>query len=455
MFLTRRFYIAVTAVIIVIAGGYLWLPLFDIGRWLLFALLLLLTVDLGLLYWPWKTKNANFSTENDDFEQNSTKKSGKIPLLSATRQCADRFSNGDENPVTIDIENHYPIPVSLEIIDEIPAELANQKNKNHKLSTLNSQLSTVNSQLIPTRRGTYSFGQIRLFAQTKIGLAERRFTSGSEQDVKVYPSFAKLSQYEFLAIHNNLTEQGIKRIRRVGHQTEFEQIKDYVTGDDYRTINWRATAHRHQLMVNVYNQEHSQQIYSLIDKGRVMQQAFRGMTLLDYAINASLALSFVAIRKEDRAGLITFAGQIDSFLPAKRQQGQMHTLMELLYAQQTDFAETDYSALCVCVNKYISKRSLLVLYTNFSTLVSLRRQLPYLQQLNRRHRLLVVFFEDTELAVRPESPFHEVIAEKFAYEKRLIVSLLKQHGIAALLTPPEKLSVNVINKYLELKQQNL
>ncbi|MBR5918293.1 MAG: hypothetical protein IK067_01325, partial [Prevotella sp.] len=118
-----------TAVILTIAGGYLWLPLFSIGRWLLFALLLLLTVDLGLLYWPWKMKNDDFSTENDDFGQNSTKKSGKIPLLSATRRCSDRFSNGDENPVTIDIENHYPIPVSIEVIDEIPAELSNQPNR--------------------------------------------------------------------------------------------------------------------------------------------------------------------------------------------------------------------------------------------------------------------------------------------------------------------------------------
>lgn len=77
---------------------------------------------------------------------------------------------------------------------------------------------------------------------------------------------------------DNLTELGIKRIRRAGHQTEFEQIKEYVKGDDYRTINWKASARRHQLMVNVYQDERSQQIYSVIDKGRVMQQAFRGMT---------------------------------------------------------------------------------------------------------------------------------------------------------------------------------
>ena len=209
-------------------------------------------------------------------------------------------------------------------------------------------------------------------------------------------------------------------------------------------------------MVNVYQDERSQQIYNLIDKGRVMQQAFEGMTLLDYAINASLALSYVAMRKEDRAGLLTFADHLDTVLPASRQPGQMQKAMEVLFAQQTDFGETDYSSLCVSVNKIITKRSLLILYTNFTTLVALHRQLPYLQQLGQRHRLLVVFFEEESVETqRQPSLFHGVIAEKFAYEKRLIVSLLRQHGITALLTHPEQLSVNVINKYLEIKQQSL
>jgi uncharacterized protein (DUF58 family) len=198
-----------------------------------------------------------------------------------------------------------------------------------------------------------------------------------------------LRQYELMAISNNLQETGIKRIRRVGNHTEFEQIKDYVQGDDYRTINWRATARRHQLMVNIYQDERSQQVYSVIDKGRVMQQAFKGMTLLDYAINASLVLSYVAIRKEDKAGLITFADTFDSFVPASRQSGHMQTMQEALYAQQTVFGETDFSALCAHVNKYVSKRSLMVIYTNFMGVVSLKRQLPFLQQLNRRiHRII-------------------------------------------------------------------
>jgi uncharacterized protein (DUF58 family) len=297
-----------------------------------------------------------------------------------------------------------------------------------------------------------------VFVSTRLGLVERRYACAGPCDVSVYPSYQKLHQYELMAISRNLQEPGIKRIRRIGHNTEFEHIRDYLKGDDYRTINWRATARLSRPMVNVYQDERSQQVFSIVDKGRVMQQAFEGMTLLDYAINASLALSYVAMRKEDRAGLITFADSVGTFVAADRRSGHINKLMETLYAEQTDFGETDFSALSVAVGRHINKHSLLILYTNFMGLVSLQRQLPFLQQIARRHRLLVVFFEDVELlqfmatpaATKEEVCQHEV-AEKFAAEKQLISATLRQYGILSLLTIPQDLSVGVINRYLAIR----
>ena len=363
--------------------------------------------------------------------------------------------------MSIRVESSYPRPVSLEIIDEIPF-IFQKRDIDFRVELRANEGKTVSYRLRPTRRGVYPFGHIRIFVTGRIGLVSRRYTCGEPMDIKVYPSYLMLHQYELLAISDNLTELGIKRIRRIGHHTEFEQIKEYVKGDDYRTINWKASARRHELMVNVYQDERSQQIYNVIDKGRVMQQAFRGMTLLDYAINASLVLSYVAMRKEDKAGLVTFDGHFDTFVPASRQPGHMQTLLEKLYSQKTTFGETDFSALCVHLNKHVSKRSLLVLYTNFSGISSMNRQLAYLKQLNHQHRLLVVFFEDAELkeyiatpAKDTEGYYRHVIAEKFAYEKRLVVSTLKQNGIYSLLTTPENLSIDVINKYLEMKARQL
>ena len=435
MFLTRRFYIALIVVILLLGSGYVLAPFFVIGQWILFFLFLVVSADVYSLY--------------------------RIRGIQAFRQCADRFSNGDENEVSIRVESSYTYPVSLEVIDEIPI-VFQKRDVDFRTKLQANEGKTITYRLRPTRRGVYSFGYVRVFVTGRIGLVSRRYTCAEPLDIKVYPSYLMLHQYELLAMSDNLTELGIKRVRRVGHHTEFEQIKEYVKGDDYRTINWKASARRHELMVNVYQDERSQQIYNVIDKGRVMQQAFRGMTLLDYAINASLVLSYVAMRKEDKAGLVTFDEHFDTFVPASRQPGYMQTLLENLYSQQTTFGETDFSALCVHLNKHVNKRSFLVLYTNFASISSMNRQLAYLQQLNRQHRLLVVFFEDADLKAYIESPardaegyYRHVIAEKFAFEKRLIVSTLKQHGIYSLLTTPENLSIDVINKYLEMKSRQL
>lgn len=435
MFLTKRFYITLVAVAFVVGLGYYVPPMYSVGGWLLCALCLLLSLDAFMLY----------------HERG----------IMARRTMAERFSNGDDNEVSIRVESIYSFPVSLEIIDEIPP-IFQRRDILFRMKLGMGEGKNLKYTLRPTERGVYSFGYIRVFVASPIGMIQRRFTLGQPYDVKVYPSYLMLTQYELLAISNNLTELGIKKQRRVGNNTEFEQIKDYVVGDDFRRINWRATARTSHLMVNVYQDERSQQIFNVIDKGRVMQQAFRGMTYLDYAINASLVLSYVAMHKEDKAGIITFSNQFENFLPASRRTGQMQNILEILYKQRTCYGESDFSALASQIGKLINKRSLLVLYTNFADKVSMERQLPYLLQLSRRHCLLVVFFEDNELsdyiatpAKTNEEYYRHVIAEKFVAEQRMIVSSLQRHGILALLTTPQNLSVDVINKYMEIKTRQL
>lgn len=455
MFLSRRFYIALCVVVLVLASGYLWSPMFLVGRLLLLLFVVAVLTDAILLWVHIRSQKAGENQEPAASDQQ----------LLAFRQLPDRFSNGDENVVRIRVENNYRFPIRVEVVDEIPF-VFQRRDVSFEAYIPQAEAKTIRYSLRPTHRGVYGFGRVRVFVASPIGLLRRRFTCCEAHDVKVYPSFLMLHQYELLAISNNLMEMGIKRIRRVGHHTDFEQIKDYVTGDDFRTINWKASARRSKLMVNVYQDERSQQIYNVIDKGRVMQQAFRGMTLLDYSINASLVLSYVAMYKEDRAGLATFSNDFDTFVPASRRPGHMQMLLETLYAQQTEFGETDYSALVANLNKHVTKRSLVVLYTNFTGLVSMQRQLPYLQQLNKRHRLLVVFFEDEELKEyisthhapltthrSTESYYRQVMADRFVYEQRLIVSTLRQHGILSLLTTPQNLSVDVINRYLEMKSR--
>jgi uncharacterized protein (DUF58 family) len=211
-------------------------------------------------------------------------------------------------------------------------------------------------------------------------------------------------------------------------------------------------------MVNNFTDEKSQQVYCVIDKGRVMKMPFDGLSLLDYAINATLVLSRVALIRQDKAGLLTFSDQIGTFLPAGRKGMQMRHILEILYNQQTRWQETDYERLYALVRTRITQRSLIVLFTNFESLSGLERQMPFIRAIAKKHLLLVVFFENTGLqqvsqttAEDIEGVYLKTIAEKFAYEKRLIVKELHQHGIATILTAPENLTVQTVNKYLEIK----
>jgi uncharacterized protein (DUF58 family) len=249
-------------------------------------------------------------------------------------------------------------------------------------------------------------------------------------------------------------------MRKIGHSMEFEQIKEYVSGDDIRTVNWKATARKSSLMVNNYTDEKSQQVYCIIDKGRLMKMPFNNLSLLDYAINSTLVLSNVCLRKQDRVGLVTFSNKMGTILAAERKPIQQENILQLLYNQETAFLESDYEMLYMQLRSRIKQRSLLILFTNFESLSGLKRQLNYLRSIAQHHLLIVVFFENTELrqlstinATTLEEVYVKTIAEKFDFEKRLIVKELLKHGILSILTSPENLTVNTINKYLELKSR--
>lgn len=381
--------------------------------------------------------------------------------LVANRICAEKFSNGDENAVQIILENNYSNRIFIELIDELPEQLQ-IRDQQFKASLQAIEVKVFTYQLRPTKRGEYNFGHINIMVKSPLGVLRRRFILGEEKSVAVYPSFIQMRKYELLALSNQLQAFGVKKIRRIGNNMEFEQIKNYVSGDDYRKVNWKATARKGDLMVNQYQDERSQQVYSVIDKGRVMQMPFEGLSLLDYAINASLVISNIALKKGDKAGIITFQHQVNSILPASSRNMQLNLILEHLYKQKTSYKESDFSQLYAGIKRKVTQRSLILLYTNFESLSALHRQLPYLKSIAQNHLLVCIFFENTELtelthqkASDLEEIYTKGVAEQLVFEKRLIAKELQQHGIYTILTTPAGLSVNTINKYLELKSRGL
>ncbi|MGN6399742.1 MAG: DUF58 domain-containing protein [Flavisolibacter sp.] len=379
--------------------------------------------------------------------------------IEAGRVLNGRLSNGDENKIVIELQNNYEFTIDCNVIDELPFQFQDRKWKRN-LAIESLQKTTLAYFVKPNERGEYHFGNINVYVSGPLKLVRRRFIFHQAQTVKVYPSYVQMRRFSLMAVANHMQQTGVKRLRKLGHSMEFEQIKEYVRGDDYRTINWKATARRGDLMVNNFTDERSQQIYCLINKGRVMKMPFEGMTLLDYAINASLVISNVALQKQDKAGLITFAQSLDAFLPADKKPAQINLILETLYKQQTNFLEPDFEKLFSAVRNRIAHRSLLVLFTNFESFESLQRELPFLKRLAHYHLLMVVFFENTELkqltetrAATIEDIYIKTIADKYRHEKKLIAKELQAHGIIAVLTTPQMLTINTMNKYLELKNR--
>ena len=377
--------------------------------------------------------------------------------VEAFRVCNERFSNGDENEVRIEARNLLPFKIKAGIIDELPYQF---QRRDFKITTdfHPGEEKTITYSLRPVTRGVYSFGNINILVTTAIGLICRRVVIKASSDIKVYPSFIKLHKYELMAISQQLHMQGEKKIRKIGNSQEFDTIRDYVRGDDPRHINWAATARRGHIMTNHYIDERSQNIYCVIDKSRSMKMPFEGMTLLDYSINASLIISDVALRKGDKAGLLTFEDKPDVLIPASNRNAQIHQLMEGLYGQKTTFREPDFGGLYSHIRNHLNQRSLLLMFTNFESIHSLMRQLTYLQLINRQHLLLVIYFKNTEVDVllkedakNTREIYDQAIAQQMLNEKELIREELAKAGILSLYTAPKNLNVDVINKYIEIK----
>lgn len=386
---------------------------------------------------------------------------GSKKTIKARRLLPDKFSNSDQNPVPLTITNSYNFKTYIDVIDELPVQFQ-KRDFSYQVSLIPNEIHNFEYLVRPVDRGEYYFGHLNIYVSTPLKVIKRKFQFQNEQTVMVYPSIIQMQKYDFLAISNSLTQMGLKKIRRIGNTSEFEQIKEYVQGDDFRTINWKATAKRAELMVNQYQDEKSQPIYSVIDTGRVMKMPFNGLKLLDYAINSTLAFSNVALKKHDKVGMLSFSKKIETFLPAIHKLTYLNRILENLYNIDTQFSDSDYGLLYAQLKRKVTHRSLLLLYTNFEHISALKRQMPYLQAISKKHVLVVVLFENTELstilkenAEDLQSIYHKTIAEKFAFEKRLMVKELQKHGIQSILTAPENLTINTINKYLEIKARGL
>ena len=436
LYISRTFFVLFGMCVLLILGGFYVPFLLYIGQFSILILLFFTFLDGVLIY------------------------SNKMPIQ-AERKLEPILNLGDETTIQIHLQHIGNQPYRVTVYDEPPVEMQARDltfstflpvGKNHPFYY----------SFTPKRRGSYEWKNIHVFVRSIISLLERRIIFSASEKVEVYPSVLQMKKFELIIFNQQSQQRGIKKIRRLGHNSEFEQIKKYSQGDDIRTINWKATSRRNELMVNQYQAQRSQSVYAIIDKSRAMEHEFDGLTLLDYAINSTLVFSNIALRKGDKFGLLSFSHKIGSQLAPNSGKKQLQRIMDLLYAQKTAFKEANYPLLYLNIRRTIPSRSLLMLFTNFETELAMHRALPMLKRINKKHVLVVVFFENTDLSEevtrKPTTApdlYVSTLAEDVINTKKRIAYELNRAGIQTVLTAPSKLSVDTLNKYLELKSKGL
>ena len=436
-FLNRNFFIAFSVVILFFVLAYAYPILFEVVRGVLYLFALLVLFDWIQLY---RIKNQ----------------------LSLKREVPEQLSLSDGEEVEYSITNESKLNLKLELFDELPEQF--QFRKAIKLMDLSAGEEHQFMHMVrPYERGEYDFGKCHLiYTAGPFYFTQRRVSFDEETKARVVPSIKQMKQHELEVFSQTASLSGIRKIRSVGQNDEFEHIRAYVQGDNIKSINWKATSRTNELMVDHYQDSKHQEVYCVLDKGRSMKMPFDGMTLLDYSINSILSLSNIILKKYDHAGLVSFSEVIGSTVKASAKKGQLEKISTALYKETTGYKESNFELLLHFTRHNLTRRSIWLFFTNFETPYDLHRQLPYLRLMTKRHLVVVIIFINTTLietsemdCERKSDIYLKTFAERAIIEKQRIKEELIQNGIQTILTKPKDLSVNVINKYLEIKARRL
>ena len=383
-------------------------------------------------------------------------------FIQATRKVHPKLSLGDKQKISYTLQNKSKLNLDYELTDELPFQFQHRgyiaKNKIEK-----NTKTEIPFDIHPKIRGEYEFGNLLTYISTPfLGLVQRRVTNTIPETVAVFPSFIQMKKFEMQVFSKTASLAGIRRVREIGENDEFEHIRNYSQGDNIKSINWRATSRRNELMVNQYENSKSQMVYTIVDKGRSMKMPFDGLTLLDYAINTSLVVSNIVLKKYDKAGLITFSDKIGALVKADSQQQQLQKITKYLYDQKTGFKDANYELLLYTIRSQISRRSVLLFFTNFEVPYEMRRNLKFLKALNQKHLLVLIMFINTELesaqytdAKKMKDIYYKTFAQRAIMDQEKIANELRANGIQVILTKPKDLSINTVNKYLEIKAKRM
>ncbi len=370
-------------------------------------------------------------------------------------------SLGKAHDVHLTISNRQDRPRLVGVRDDVPDECGATPEQFDLLLPPQSRVTT-HYQLSPRRRGAFRLENVYLRVFSRLGLWQRQFKFPLDGALNVYPDMEQMREYTLLARTDRLRLLGLRRVRRIGQDNEFERLRDYTLDDNFKHIDWRSTARRNKLTVKDFQVNQSQRVIFLVDCGRMMTNTVAGISLLDHALNAALMLGYVALRKGDAVGMLCFADDIQRYVPPRGGMNQMNQLLHASFDRFPRLVESRYDEAFVYLNARCRKRSLVILLTNVIDEVNANQVSRYLTSVVGRHLPLAVVLRDHAVfdaaaTVPTDDPslFRAAAANEIVNWRRGVLSDLEHQGVLSLDVFPEQMTAPLVNRYLEIKARHL
>ena len=321
---------------------------------------------------------------------------------------------------------------------------------------------TASFTVLPIARGSDSFTRMYVWYESSLGFVRRRSVIDAPEAFRVYPDLSAVERYGSLHVRNRLVEAGLRRMRLRGAGSEFESVRDYTSGDGFRSIDWKATARRGKMMVVQCEVERSQDVMLLLDCGRLMTARIGEQRKLDYAVTAGLSLASIASLASDRVGVVAFARRILVARAPRSTAASVRALADALCDVEPRFEESDYARAFAYLRSHLHRRSLIAFFTDVIDPVAQSAVLAELGTLAKRHVVLCVFMNDavvsSALAQTPHTvneSFGLSVALGLSAERAVAVRSLQRSGVVVLDVPAEKLTIAAVDEYLRVKSRGL
>lgn len=385
-----------------------------------------------------------------------------VKYLTVSRHMQRVASLGNQHKVELAVDNRSSRSLRMILRDDTTTEGIQISPAFHQVQLRPMKRQTVDFYLTPSRRGDFLLESVYAHIYSMGGFWRRQHQFPCRSQLHVYPDIKQLGEYALLARTNRLSQIGVRKTRKIGQDSDFERLRDYQQDDNYRHIDWRSTGRRQKLTVRQFQTDQSQRVIFLLDCGRMMTNEHQNLSLVDYALNSILLLSYVALSQGDSVGLVCFSDRVHTYVPPAGGKKQMNRILHAGFNQFPSLVQSRFDKAFLYLSNHCRRRSLVVMISNVIDQVNADQIQNYMQNLIGCHLPLMVLLKDHRLFDAADNPnpdtevlYRSAAAGQLCLWRHQVLHRLKSAGTLTLDVFPEEMSARMINQYLEIKARHM